>query len=313
MRVEATLQLTYCWVMDNWLELRTAYRLARLGTVSATADDLGIHRATVNRHVDVIEAALGTRLFQRHARGYTLTDAGRDLLDVASRADALFSDLAGRAKGQAGQLSGSLVITSLSGLAPVIMPAIAMFRAAHPETDLIFSADAALARLEYGEAHVAIRAGPRPSEPDYVVLPFCKLRFGLFAARRYTDRFGVPDPRDLSAHQFVGAVDGLSRLPYARWMKKHVTQGQIALRTSDQGVINAAVHAGLGLGFIAEHDADHDADQDAEHDAGASPDLVEVIAPQDAWSTDLWIVTHVDLHRTLKAQEFLKCLKTLRV
>ena len=77
--------------MDHWLELRTAYRLAELGTVSAAAEDLGVHRATVNRHVDAIETAFGAKFFQRHARGYTLTEAGRDLLDVASRVDELIT------------------------------------------------------------------------------------------------------------------------------------------------------------------------------------------------------------------------------
>ena len=59
--------------MDKWAELRTAYQVARLGTVSAAAEMLGFHRATVNRHIDVLEAALGARIFIRHARGYALT------------------------------------------------------------------------------------------------------------------------------------------------------------------------------------------------------------------------------------------------
>jgi DNA-binding transcriptional LysR family regulator len=294
MRVEATQEMKYPWTMDHWLELRTAYRLAKLGTVSAAAQDLGVHRATVNRHVDIVEQALGAKLFQRHARGYTLTETGHDLLDVAHRADEMFSDLAGRGQAQAGQLSGSLLITSLSGLAPMIMPAIQKFRATHPEIDLVYSADEALARLEYGEAHVAIRAGARPKEPDYVALPFRKICFGLYATHSYIDRFGMPNPNNLTAHHFVGAIDGQSRLPYSQWMKEHVEQSQIALKTSDQNVINSAVSTGVGLGFMAEHD---------------TQGFIEVFAPRNTWSADIWIVTHVDLHRTQKVQEFLKFLK----
>ena len=33
--------------MDNWDEVRTAYQVARLGTVSGAAEVLGVHRATV--------------------------------------------------------------------------------------------------------------------------------------------------------------------------------------------------------------------------------------------------------------------------
>jgi len=39
---------------------------------------------------------------------------------------------------------------------------------------------------------------------------------------------------------------------------------------------------------------------------------VEVIPPSDAWSTALWTVTHVDLHRTAKVQAFLARLKAVR-
>ena len=34
------------------------------------------------------------------------------------------------------------------------------------------------------------------------------------------------------------------------------------------------------------------------------------MAPIPEWEAPLWIVTHVDLHRTLKVQSFLACLKT---
>src|SRR6056297_1174072 len=145
--------------MQYWTELRTALMVARFGTVSSAAEALGVHRATVNRHVETLEGAFGAPLFQRHARGYALTDAGRDMLEVAARADEMFADLAGRARGKAGQLSGSLIVTALSGVAPLVMPAIRAFHIAHPQIALEFVAGAQLARLEHGEAHVAIRAG----------------------------------------------------------------------------------------------------------------------------------------------------------
>ena len=62
--------------MDNWDEIRTAYQVARMGTVSGAAEILGVHHATVIRHIDALEARLGVKLFQRHARGYTATEAG---------------------------------------------------------------------------------------------------------------------------------------------------------------------------------------------------------------------------------------------
>ena len=54
--------------MEKWDEMRTAYMVAKLGTVSAASDVLGIHRATIIRHIDSLEAALGAKIFLRHAR-----------------------------------------------------------------------------------------------------------------------------------------------------------------------------------------------------------------------------------------------------
>jgi DNA-binding transcriptional LysR family regulator len=45
--------------MDSWDEIKTAYHVARLGTVSGAAEALGVHHATVIRHIDALETRLG--------------------------------------------------------------------------------------------------------------------------------------------------------------------------------------------------------------------------------------------------------------
>ncbi|MCG8540561.1 MAG: LysR family transcriptional regulator, partial [Clostridia bacterium] len=69
--------------MDNWNEIRTAACVARMGQISGAAEALGIHRATVHRHIDMLEASLGAKLFLRHAKGFTPTELGLELLRVA--------------------------------------------------------------------------------------------------------------------------------------------------------------------------------------------------------------------------------------
>ncbi|MCX8230890.1 MAG: LysR family transcriptional regulator [Alphaproteobacteria bacterium] len=283
--------------MDKWTELHTAYLVSTLGTVSAAAETLGVHRATVNRHIDTLEAALGTKLFQRHARGYTPTDAGVDMFEAAGRADEMFADLAGRIRGQADHLSGALIISAIPQVAPFVVPAIAAFLAAHPDMSPKFVADEQLVRLEYGEAHVAIRAGPKPQEPDYVVLPFRSIRFGLYAHEDYAREHGLPrELTEFGNHRFIGTLGEVPKLPFTRWMGTNVRAESIALQSSHTRVVLEGVLNRMGLGFVAEHEA-------ALHES-----LVAAIAPHGAWSVETWIVTHVDLHRTAKVQEFLRCL-----
>lgn len=274
--------------------MRTALMVARLGTISAAATELGVHRATVNRHIQVLEKALATPLFLRHARGYRLTDAGREMLEVANRADEMFADFEGRSRGRKGQLSGELLVTALAEMAPLVMPIIQAMNRAYPEITVEYVADARLVRLEYGEAHVAFRAGPKPDVPDYVVLPYRQIRFGLYASHDYVERMGFPEGEMFDGHAFVGNVGETSRLPYASWMDSTVSPSQLALRTKHSICIQAAIVAGLGLGFLPEFDAKR------------LPGLIEILPPNDVWSTNLWIVTHGDLHRTEKVQAFLR-------
>ena len=120
--------------MEHWDEVRTAYQVARIGTVSGAAEVLGVHHATVIRHIDALEGRLGVKLFQRHARGYTPTEAGRDLLQVAQATDDQFAQLAGRIRDKGDGVTGELVITSLVALSAVLTPALARFRQVHPRS-----------------------------------------------------------------------------------------------------------------------------------------------------------------------------------
>ncbi|EAQ03643.1 transcriptional regulator, LysR family protein [Pseudooceanicola batsensis HTCC2597] len=283
--------------MDNWDEIRTAFQVARLGTVSGAADVLGVHHATVIRHIDALEGRLGVKLFQRHARGYTPTEAGQDLLRVAQATDDQFSQLAGRIKGRGSDVSGELVVTTIGGISEFLVPVMARFQKDYPEVILRYLTSARLFRLEYGEAHVAIRAGSPPSQPDNVVQPFMHLQFGIYASRDYIARHGTPSiPDAMEGHRFVGQDDAASRAPFARWMRDNIPERQVVFRSGDSEATRQAIVQGVGMGFMRTFECD-------------SRDLVQVHPPLEEWDSRLWLVTHMDLHRTNKVQTFLKYLK----
>lgn len=284
--------------IDTWDEIRTAFQVARLGTVSGAAEVLGVHHATVIRHVDALERRLGTRLFQRHARGYTPTEAGRDLLLVAQTTEEQFSQLASRIKGHGETVAGELVVTSITQIADLLVPVLASFQAAHPDVRVRFLSDMRVFRLDYGEAHVAIRAGAAPAEPDNVVQPLVRIRTGLYASRAYVAAEGLlAGEADLARHRFVGPDSDASRPPFNRWLVETVPSDRIVFRAGEAAAIASAVKAGAGIGFLMAFRA------------AADPDLVEMLAPRPEWDSPLWLVTHVDLHRTRKVQALLAHLK----
>ncbi|MFB9150027.1 LysR family transcriptional regulator [Roseovarius ramblicola] len=284
--------------MENWDEVRTAYHVARIGTVSGAAEVLGVHHATVIRHIDALEERLGVRLFQRHARGYTPTEAGDDLLRVAQATDDQFHQLAGRIKGRGNEVSGELVVTSIGGLSHLLAPVLADFQQDYPDLVVRYLTGDRLFRLEYGEAHVAVRAGSAPEQPDNVVRPFFRQDFALYASEGYVARHGMPAGcEDFGRHRFVGADDPEARAPFQRWLKQAVPADNIVFRSGDVHAQRNAILAGAGIGFASVLQA------------AEVPGLVQVLPPRSEWAAPLWLVTHMDLHRTTKVQAFLSFLK----
>ena len=284
--------------MDNWEEIKTAYQVARMGTVSGAAEVLGVHHATVIRHVDALERRLSVKLFQRHARGYKTTEAGEDLLRVASATDDQFSQLASRIKGRGEAVSGELVVTSLMELSSWMTPLLVAFQRENPDVTLRFLTGERLFRLEYGEAHIAIRAGQVPEQPDNVVQPFYQFQMGLFAHKDYIAAFGMPSGvEEYGNHRFVGHDDAQMRAPFFKWMREVVPAHAISFRGLHADALRVAVLEAAGIGVVDLIEG------------RANPDLVEVHPHLPEWDSMLWLVTHVDLHRTPKVQALLSYLK----
>ena len=284
--------------IESWDEIRTAYHVARAGTVSGAADALGVHHATVIRHVGSLEDRLGVKLFQRHARGYTPTEAGQDLLTVARATDDQFEQLVSRIRGQGEGITGELVVTSLHTVSPFLVPVIHAFQSEHPGLRVRYLTGDEVLRLEYGEAHVAVRAGAKPEQLDNVVQKFLAMPVGLYASQSYLARAGAPaGEEDLAGHDFVALDDPQSRAPFQQWLLRNVPAERLVFRVSDQRVMRHAILDGVGLGFATPWEADRHSE------------LVQVMPPRDEWCAPLWLVTHVDLHRTAKVQGFLAVLK----
>ncbi|WP_420862375.1 LysR family transcriptional regulator [Algirhabdus cladophorae] len=284
--------------VDNWDEIRTAYQVARMGTVSGAADVLGVHHATVIRHIDALEGKLGVKLFQRHARGYTATEAGEDLMQVAQTTEDQFTQLAGRIHGRGAAVSGDLVITSVPPMSQLLAQTIGKFQLEYPDLRTELVVDSRVLRLEYGEAHVAIRAGRQDQEPDNIVQPLGAMTTALYATKDYVARHGtLKGLEDIPNHRFVRLSTPNSRIPFNNWIMANVPSEYVVYKASSLLAVEDAVIEGVGIGFLPVYMAQN------------RDNLVEMIGPQKDWSTPLWIVTHVDLHRTAKVQSFTKFLK----
>jgi DNA-binding transcriptional LysR family regulator len=133
---------------------------ARHQNFAHAGEELHLTASAVSHHVRKLEARLGVSLFQRHARGVSLTAEGRRLADSASSA---MSDM----EGVLGSLHGpeaagaTLRVSTLHSLAYTwLLPRLPRFTDAHPGLRFTLDTEVGLTRFEDGGADLAIRHGP---------------------------------------------------------------------------------------------------------------------------------------------------------
>ncbi|MEM8976823.1 MAG: LysR family transcriptional regulator [Pseudomonadota bacterium] len=283
--------------MNDWSEFKTTMIVAKLGSISAAASKLGVHRATISRHIDVVEATLGTALFVRHPRGVELTETGTEMLKVTQEIQQKFDDLKGQMRNAHGRQTGELIVTSLIGLLPQVMPAVAAFNAKFPDVTIrVLSGDEKL-RLEYGEAHVAVRAGAKPTHPDYIVRKFRPEEFGAYIHRNALNRLeSTTQVEDWRHLPFIGPIKANLHQPFAKWMGLHTPDAKVSVHVDAQDAVLPAVLAGVGVGFLPRHVAQQ------------FEELVDLDPLAEDRATPVWIVTHRDLSKAAKVTEFVRLL-----
>src|ERR1700739_2221394 len=117
-------------------DLRFFEAVARLGVMTRAAAELNTVQSNVTARLRALEQRLGTALFERHAAGVTLTDAGRRLLPYAQRVSRLLEEAA-RAARDDGTPRGTLIVGSLETTAALrLSPVLASYAKAYPLVDL---------------------------------------------------------------------------------------------------------------------------------------------------------------------------------
>jgi DNA-binding transcriptional LysR family regulator len=114
-------------------DLKVFEAVARHGSMNRAAAELNTVQSNVTARVRALELELGVQLFQRHARGVTVTPAGRRMLPFSARISKLLSDAKAAARDD-GVPSGVLEVGTLETTAALRLPsALASFAKAHPK------------------------------------------------------------------------------------------------------------------------------------------------------------------------------------
>jgi DNA-binding transcriptional LysR family regulator len=267
----------------TWDLYRSFLGVLRFGSLSAAARELGLTQPTLGRHVDALEASLGTSLFARSRHGLVPTPAALALVPHAEAMEAAALALVRAASGEAGEPAGAVRVTASNFIGAEVLPAmLTEFRERHGAIAIELLLSDRNQDLSRRDADIAVRM-VRPAQKALIARRLGPVRIGLYAHRRYLARRTMPrSVEDLNAHDIIGFDRDASAMR-ALGTGLAVSRELFALRTDDSAAQLAHLRAGFGIGACQRGVA------------ARSPDLVPVLAGQVGFKLEMWLVMHEDL------------------
>jgi len=245
-------------------DLATFLAVAREGSFTKAAAQLGVSQSALSQTLRGLEARLGLRLLTRTTRSVATTEAGERLLRAAGpRVDEIEAELAALSDLR-DKPSGTIRITTHDhAVRAVLWPALAKLLPEYPDIKVEIVVEYGLTDIVAGRYDAGIRAGEMVGKDMIAVRIGPDLRSAVVGSPGYFARRGKPKkPQDLTEHIGINlrlpTHGGLYAWEFARGGRdvRVRVDGQLVFNSSPP-LLDAAL-AGFGLAYLPEDDvAEH--------------------------------------------------------
>jgi DNA-binding transcriptional LysR family regulator len=246
--------------MDRFRSMETFVRVARSGSFTVAAEQLGLSRALVSRHVGSLEARLGVRLLNRTTRSLSLTDEGRSYLDFCER---LFREIEGQERvilQAPSEPAGTLRIAAPKSFGALhLSDAIIAFARANPRLHVqLVLENVAFKITDFGKRGFDIVLQFTPARhASLIERPIAAMDWVVCAAPSLLVREGKPStPSDLSARSCLLHE---TALPNDRQWPFEGPRGRVFAKVGGTFTSNSALAlrkaalAGLGIALLPRY------------------------------------------------------------
>ncbi len=242
----------------DWDKLRIFHEVARAGSFSKAAENLGLTQSTLSRHIATLEGDLNTALFHRHARGVVLTEAGEMLFRATHEMEQQLASARTQLMDAREKPSGPLTITTTVGLGTIwLTPRMEEFVRLYPDIRTTLLLEDEELDLSRRQADVAIRLR-QPVQPDLIQRKLFTVHYHVYAAPSYIQEHGIPRTvEELDQHRIISFGPAPGYLAALNWLQ-HVGRPNDRPRKAVLTVNNVygltrATETGIGIAALPDY------------------------------------------------------------
>jgi len=243
----------------DWDKLKIFHAVAEAGNFTKATYTLNLSQSAISRQVQSLELDLKTQLFERHARGLSLTENGEYLFKTAHEVISKLKEVESTLSDKKNKPSGKLTVTTVVSFGTTwLTPRIKEFMKLNPEMEIELIFDDKELDLSTRQADIGIWMR-RPKKLNYIQKKLIDINYSIYGSAKYLEEFGYPkNVNDLNKHKFIsygkGAPSPVFNPDWALKLgaKDNKKRKPVMMVNSVYGLL-LAVQSGVGLAALPNY------------------------------------------------------------
>ena len=243
----------------DWDKIKIFHAVAEAGSFTSATVILNLSQSAISRQIQSLEDDLKVKLFERHARGLTLTENGEYVYKTAHEVISKLKEVETSLGDQKNKPSGKITITTVRSFGTHwLTPRIQEFMKLNPDIEVELIFDDKELDLSTRQADIGIFMR-RPKQLNYIQRKLIDINYHIYGSSKYLERYGMPKTiNDLNKHRFISFGKGAPSPVYnPDWalkigMKDSKKRKSIMKVNSVMGLL-LAVESGVGLAALPDY------------------------------------------------------------
>ncbi len=241
----------------DWDKLKIFHAVTQAGSFTRAAEVLNLSQSAISRQIQSLEYELKCSLYERHARGLSLTDNGEILYKTANEVISKIKDVESNLMDKKDKPSGKIIVTTVVGFGGIwLTPRIQEFMEKNPDIEVELIVTDQELDLSTREADIAIWMR-QPKQLNYIQKKIIDINYHIYGSSKYLEKNGVPrSVKDLDKHKLITYGRGTpSPLSQKEWILKVGTKvkRKSVMKVNNIYSLLLAVDSGVGLAALPDY------------------------------------------------------------